>query len=218
MNLQSYVIANILNKNSRSNRTPNNISLRIPNLSTIPKNAFGVFCTVRRSQKLLTYPEDIHGCIGYWSPDYSIVPPTKLLQHLIDVARSSIYKDDRRTYFPPIETDSNAIIEIDFMLLPTIPIEPVSGQLENGDQFANSKYGLIVSDSSNISRATFLPDVFPDTILWQDIKGKVISKAGTTNSNTNNTFLAYKIKQIKARLFTPKPIKKRKTKNKTKKD
>lgn len=201
MNLQSYVIANILNKNSTSNRTPNNILLSTPNLSTIPKNAFGVFCTIRRSQKLPTYPEDIHGCIGYWSPDYSIVPPKALLQHLIDVGRSAMYKDERRTYFPPIETDPTAIIEIDFMLLPTISINPVSGQLENGDQFANSKYGLIVSDNSNMSRATFLPHVFPDTISWLDIKGKVISKAGATTSNTNNKFLAYQIKQIKARLF-----------------
>lgn len=201
MNLQSYVIANILNKNSTSNITPNNISLSTPNLSTIPKNAFGVFCTVRRSQKLSTYPEDIHGCIGYWSTDYSIVPPAKLLQHLIDVGRSAMYKDERRTYFQPIETDPNAIIEIDFMLLPTIPINPVTGLLENGDQFANSKYGLIVSDNSNMSRATFLPHVFSDTISWQDIKGKVISKAGASISNTNNKFLAYQIKQIKARLF-----------------
>ena len=123
-----------------------------------------------------------------------------------------MYKDDRRTYFPPIETDTNATIEIDFMLLPTIPINPVSGQLENGDQFANSKYGLIVSDNSNMSRATFLPHVFPDTILWKDIKGKVISKAGATTSNTNNKFLAYQIKQIKAKLFTHKPVQKRKTK------
>jgi hypothetical protein len=30
MNLQSYIIANILNKNSTSNRTPNNISSRSP--------------------------------------------------------------------------------------------------------------------------------------------------------------------------------------------
>ena len=170
MNLQSYIIANILNKNPTSNRTSNNISFRTPNLSTIPKNAFGVFCTIRRSQKLPTYPEDIHGCIGYWSPDYSIVPPAKLLQHLIDVGRSAMYKDERRSYFPPFETDSNATIEIDFMLLPTISINPLSGQLENGDQFTNSKYGLIVSDNSNMSRATFLPHVFPDTILWKDIK------------------------------------------------
>ena len=212
MNLQSYIISNILNKNPTSNRNPNNISLRTPNLSTIPKNAFGVFCTIRRSQKLPTYPEDIHGCIGYWSPDYSIVSPAKLLQHLIDVGRSAMYKDERRTYFSPIETDSNATIEIDFMLLPTIPINPVTGLLENGDQFANSKYGLIVSDNSNMSRATFLPHVFPDTISWQDIKGKVISKAGANTSNTNNKFLAYKIKQIKARLFNTKSIKRTKSK------
>jgi AMMECR1 domain-containing protein len=204
MNLQSYVIANILNQKQSQMRTPN--------LSTIPKNAFGVFCTIRRSQKLPTYPEDIHGCIGYWSSDYSIVPPTKLLQHLIDVGRSAMYKDERRTYFPSIETDSNAIIEIDFMLLPTIPINPVSGQLENGDQFANSKYGLIVSDNNNMSRATFLPHVFPDTISWQDIKGKVISKAGATTSNTNNKFLAYQIKQVKGKLFNTKSIKRTKSK------
>jgi len=208
MNLQSYIISNILNKNQK--QTP----LQTPNLSTIPKNAFGVFCTIRRSKlhKLPTYPEDIHGCIGYWSQDYSIITPKALLQHLIDVGRSAMYKDERRTYFPPIETDTNATIEIDFMLLPTIPINPATGQLQNGDQFANSKYGLIVFDNSNMSRATFLPHVFPDTILWQDIKGKVISKAGTSTSNTNNNFLAYKIKQIKARLFNTKFIKRTKSK------
>ena len=207
MNLQSYIISNILNKNQK--QTPE----IHPNLSTIPKNAFGVFCTIRRSKshKLPTYPEDIHGCIGYWSQDYSIITPKALLQHLIDVGRSAMYEDKRHYSFPPIETDTKATIEIDFMLLPTIPINPVSGQLENGDQFANSKYGLIVSDNSNMSRATFLPHVFPDTILWQDIKGKVISKAGATTSNTNNNFLAYKIKQMKARLFTTKSIKRTKS-------
>ena len=44
-------------------------------LEAIPDNVFGVFVTIKRSQyqKLSRWPEDIHGCIGYWDHNYKIL-------------------------------------------------------------------------------------------------------------------------------------------------
>ena len=83
----------------------------------IPKNVFGVFVTIKRSVKLTKYPEDIHGCIGYWSPDYSILTRKQIVSHIIDVSHSALYTDDRRKYFPPIETDLDTIIEIGIVFI-----------------------------------------------------------------------------------------------------
>lgn len=169
------------------------------NKSKIPKNAFGVFVTIRRSVKLPNYPEDIHGCIGFWTNNYSILSYKELVSHLMDVANSAIYNDKRREYFPPIETDLDTIIEIDFMLKPLITINSNNGLLPDGTKFKNSQYGLIV-EGINGSRATYLPNVFPDTILWSKLKKSLISKAGG-KENQNNKFLAYKIIQLKGKIF-----------------
>jgi hypothetical protein len=176
------------------------------NKNKIPKNAFGVFVTIKRSIKLPNYPEDIHGCMGYWTSDYSILPYKELILHLIESGNNAIYNDKRRQYFLPIETDLDAIIEIDFMLKPIIPINEINGTLPDGSLFKNSKYGLIFKRiDSNISRATYLPFVFPDTISWNKIKNSLISKAGlqqiTNSSNSKNSFLAYSIIQLKDKLF-----------------
>ena len=32
--------------------------------------SFGVFSSVHRSTKLKSYPNDIHGCIGFWDQGY----------------------------------------------------------------------------------------------------------------------------------------------------
>ena len=37
----------------------------------LPKNAFGIFSTIRRAHKIQTYPFDIHGCIGYWNNNFT---------------------------------------------------------------------------------------------------------------------------------------------------
>lgn len=189
-----------INISDRLNRLISN------NKNKIPKNAFGVFVTIKRSIKLPNYPEDIHGCMGYWTSDYSILPYKELILHLIESGNNAIYNDKRRQYFLPIETDLDAIIEIDFMLKPIIPINEINGTLPDGSLFKNSKYGLIFKRiDSNISRATYLPFVFPDTISWNKIKNSLISKAGlqqiTNSSNSKNSFLAYSIIQLKDKLF-----------------
>lgn len=169
----------------------------------IPRNVFGVFVTIRRSEKLSNYPEDIHGCIGYWSTDYSILTRKQIISHIMDVSHSALYNDKRREYFPPIEIDLGAIIEIDFMLQPLYNVHTKNGILENGEKFINSKYGLIV-DATNGSRATYLPHVFPDSIEWVKLKSSLISKAGiVSNTNTNKPvkFLAYGIIQLKDNLI-----------------
>ena len=185
------------------------IKLLNKNKHKIPNNAFGVFATIRRSIKLSTYPEDIHGCIGYWTPDYSILKKKDLISHLMDVTQSALYNDDRRKYFPPIEEDLGAIIEIDFMIKPLIPINEKTGILETGELFKNSEYGLIV-ESKYGSRATYLPYVFPDKTKWQNIKQSLISKAGAGDSsgassgastNISNKFFAYSIIQLKGKIF-----------------
>jgi AMMECR1 domain-containing protein len=170
MNLDTKILANIF-------------KLQNPSITQIPKNAFGVFATIRRSIKLPDYPEDIHGCIGYWSPDYAILSQKDIISHLIDVSHSALNNDERRKYFPPIKNDPDTIIEIDFMLQPLIPVNDKTGFLQNddkgdkGDKFINSKYGLIVNDISNGSRATYLPNVFPDTIVWSKLKASLMTKA-----------------------------------------
>ena len=178
-------------------------------IDSIPLNAFGVFATIRRSKlhKLPNYPEDIHGCIGYWSPDYSIIKPQLFFTHLIDVSNSALTKDNKRSYFPPITSDPDATIEIDFMLLPKYSIDSRSGMISVDSSigssnslipFDNSIYGLIVEGSNN-TRATYLPHVFPSNTSWNELKKSLISKAGATN--TKNKFYAYKIKQVKIKLF-----------------
>jgi hypothetical protein len=177
----------------------------------IPTNAFGVFATIRRSVKLHQYPQDIHGCIGYWSPDYYILSKEEIMKHLFEISNNALYNDDRRKYFPAIENDPDTIIEIDFMLQPIISIDSNNGTLQNGETFINSKYGLIVDNSygsnnnhnsHNDSRATYLPNVFPDTIEWSKIKRSIIKKAGISNSITNkNKFIAYSIIQLKLNIF-----------------
>jgi len=200
MNIQSKVIANILNLKSQN--ATSNISTKC--IKQISKNVFGVFVTIRRSQKLPSYPVDIHGCIGYWSPDYKVLSPPEIISHLMDVSLSAMNNDSRRDYFQPIETDLGAIVEIDFMLQPLIPINSETGILENGQQFKNSKYGLIV-EGYNGSRATYLPHVFPDSTLWAKLKESLISKAGVgENGMSNNKFYAYTIVQLKSKIFEKK--------------
>lgn len=175
------------------------------NYNTLPfDKIFGVFVTIRRSQKLPDYPEDIHGCIGYWDNDYKAITKESLFQHMIDVGKSALYNDNRRTFFPPVETDLETIVEVDFMLLPTYSINSKTGIISKLEiPFNNTEFGLIV-DSSSGPRATYLPHVFENK-SWKWIKNSLIDKAKTINNNTVNRYLAYKIIQFKYKLFEMTP-------------
>ena len=71
-------------------------------IDLLPKNTFGVFSTIRRNNKLQKWPVDIHGCIGYWSNDFSILSQIKLYEKLLSVSHDSMWNDNRKTYFDSI--------------------------------------------------------------------------------------------------------------------
>lgn len=167
----------------------------------IPDNLFGVFVTIHRFNKLKTYPYDIHGCIGYWDTNYKTLSSKIIYDKIMTVSKDAMYNDNRRLYFPPIETDLLSTIEINYMQKPLYKIEQSTGFIpELGIYFNNNKYGLIV-DNGTGNRATYLPKVF-DKITWNEIKKSISSKAGINQSSNNlstqkTIFYAYKTKTIK---------------------
>ena len=198
----------------------NVLKLSVPatNKSTyikIPNNLFGVFVTIHRFTKLTDYPYDIHGCIGYWDDNYQTVSSKMIYDKIMSVSLDAMYNDNRRTYFPPIETDPRSSIEINYMQKPLYKIDSVSGLIPDlGIYFNNNKFGLIVHHP-NGNRATYLPKVF-EKITWNGIKESLESKAGISSTNNNNIeFYAYKTKSI-SRSFIKILSKSRKTQKKRK--
>ena len=164
----------------------------------VPSKCFGVFITIKRVlSKLTKYPRDIHGCIGYWTPKYTIMKKDDIIKKLIMVSKDAMYNDERRKYFNPIENDPLSIVEIDFMLLPTLLIS--NGLLPNKTEFHNSQYGLIVQNDSN-NRATFLPKVMSDTVSWKYISTELCKKANIIDES-HIKYLAYKIQQLHITFF-----------------
>ena len=153
-------------------------------------NCFGIFATIRRHEKLASYPEDIHGCIGYWDDDYKPITGDFIISKLQDVAHDAMYEDDRKSYFPDITNDPFSMVELDFMMLPIIPIAASNGII-NDEPFANSKYGIIATNKS--SRATYLPHVFPDSMSWNELKKSIKTKAGINNNNNKHTYKQLKL-------------------------
>lgn len=193
MNLEKKVILNIFNRDKSPKKY----------LKGIPNNCFGVFITVKRGKKLKTWPVDIHGCIGYWDPKYQVLTKETIYDRLLSVGKSAMFDDSRREYFPPIENDKNAFIEIDFMMTPLYNIDYESGMIkELTIPFDNNIFGLIVDGTS---RATYLPKVFPK-ISWQDIKLELMRKAGinitvsSVGGESSIKFYAYEIKQKKIKI------------------
>lgn len=152
-------------------------------------NIFGLFITIYRSQKLKTYPHDIHGCLGYWDNNYNNITDINFLYNkIISLSIDTAYKDSRRTYFKyPLILDSNSILKISFMLNPIYKINSNTG-IFNTSHFNNKDYGLIIDNGYN--KATYLPGVFSD-ISWSEIKESIKSKANINNLN-NNVYYAYK--------------------------
>lgn len=166
----------------------------------VPLNSFGVFVTAKRSsyQKINRWPEDIHGCQGFWTPDYKKMTKDDLLEHMVNVADRATSQDERKDYFPPITRDAFASYEVYFMLLPLIPINSDTGEMENGELFNNKDYGIIYQDSVG-NRATFLPHVFKDK-PWKFIKEQIIGKAHSSK-NAKSGFVAYRAKIYSSRLI-----------------
>ena len=162
----------------------------------VKDNPFGVFVSIHRYlSKLKEYPEDIHGCIGYWNNSFNSLSQEELNENIMRVSRDALLTDDRRNYFPSIETDVLSTVEISYMMKPVFGIDPKTGIILNKktEVFNNNEYGLIVS--SDNFRATFLPEVFEE-IDWNSIKSKILSKAKiSSNSNSSSIkYYAYKTK------------------------
>jgi hypothetical protein len=159
----------------------------------VPLRSFGVFVTARRSQPLQKWPIDIHGCIGDWNADFHEMSRETLVEKACEVGYKAFWKDDRRNYFQQdILKEPNSVCEIDFLMLPVIPVDPFTGKFStNGKQFSNDTHGLIV-ESVNGSRATYLPGVF-SRISWKQLKASLLQKAGVVGGR----FFAYTIRQVK---------------------
>lgn len=165
-----------------------------------PENVFGIFTTIKRthtiSHKLTEYPQDVHGCIGYWEPNFNNLDSRSLYDNMLRVSYDSVWSDSRRKYFHPIEKEPDTIIEIDFMLNPIYKINKETGIIEKlKTQFTNKEYGIIIQTKDKRHRATYLPDVFPD-IRWNDLVISIKSKAGIEEDDFQ--LFAYKIHQIKS--------------------
>ena len=130
---------------------------------TYPSNTFGVFITTIRQNPLPNWPNEIHGCIGYWQN--TPMTTLQISENICKLSKSSLWEDNRRHYHPSILLEPNAKIEINFMLLP----------LKNANNFNPKTEGLIVEFQGK--RATYLPNVFPNKTI-EEIKKLLMEKAG----------------------------------------
>jgi AMMECR1 domain-containing protein len=154
----------------------------------IPQQTFGFFITVHRSQPLSEWPQDIHGCIGYWEDKR--MSKVKIISKIPGIAHSSFFTDSRAQYHVvPLSEDPDARIEISFMQL---PLTPISANIKT---FDNEKYGLIVE--SDQGRATYLPKVFK-TKNWAEISASLLQKARVKKGK----FFQYETSIIEGKLRT----------------
>jgi AMMECR1 domain-containing protein len=154
----------------------------------IPQQTFGFFITVHRSHPLSEWPQDIHGCIGYWEDKR--MSKAAIIAKIPGIAHSSFFTDSRAQYHPiPLIEDPDARIEISFMQLPLTPISA------NRKTFDNEKYGLIVE--SDQGRGTYLPKVF-QTKDWSKISASLLQKAQVKKGK----FFQYETSVIEGKLRT----------------
>jgi hypothetical protein len=144
---------------------------------------WGVFTTIHRSanQKLKTWPEDIHGCIGHYQINpFKPMTTQEVLKQIDGLIVSTATTDDRRNYLPrPFQQDADARIEVSIMCGPLLPINPQNGQIQkSGKNFNNQEYGLVVLDQRTGMSATYLPGVFPSTTTWPELTKQLSGKAG----------------------------------------
>jgi AMMECR1 domain-containing protein len=194
LNNKSSINSNVMNK-----------------INNIPPHTFGVFVTVKRSsftfkardagvtihrspsQTLNSWPGDIHGCIGYWDPNFQEMTSHDLYNKMLEVGYSAMWSDSRRNYFAPIQTDPYAIIDIQWMSLPII-------SLNKNREISINQYnpiidGLIVQTPDG-QRATYLPNVFPNQ-RFNQIKSSLMNKAGISQSSSQDiSFYSYKTLSI----------------------
>ncbi|MEM0353960.1 MAG: AMMECR1 domain-containing protein [Thermoplasmata archaeon] len=171
------------------------------NIDIIPDNTFGVFVGVERSEyhRLKSWPENVHGCMGYWDYNYNNLQKDFIMEQINTVSYDATWNDERRKYFPhSIYVDLYAKYKVYFMLNPVKQIDPVTGEiLQQSDKktdihefFDNKRFGLIVENGRDkFRRATYLPEVFPNK-NWEFIKESILKKAYLVQSE-DVKFYAY---------------------------
>jgi len=160
------------------------------------KNCFGVFVTIRRST---ASPKDdnVHGCIGYWSPNYQDLSRQDILKHAVKVGYSALYEDDRRLRWSDITQDSHAVFEVDLMMKPLETVDQKKGMLSKSLRpFDNKIDGLIASTGHQ--RATYLPGVFSNA-SWTQIRDSLYQKGQFQNSDI--TYVTYPVLQERIALI-----------------
>ena len=192
-----FIVASVLNLKNDSETIVSGLEDNILDLEKeIPrKNIFGVFTTIVRSQILNKWPKDIHGCLGYWSNDYSKMGKNTIVRKIIQLGYDTSFNDNRREYFKrDLSEDSGAYIEISYMLL---PIKEVKNGMIGNKKFNNTDYGLIVDSGGK--RATYLPKVFGN-IEWEELRQSLMGKAGM-NSGENSRFYGYKTDVVRVPIY-----------------
>lgn len=163
------------------------------------KECFGVFVSIKRGHKLITYPYDIYGCLGYWNKDYKPISVQIMYDKLNELFTNILNKQDSRSLsFPtPIESDSQSEIELYFMML---PLEPINLSVNSITEFDNTESGsgLIVKNNSG-NTATFLPGVFNNEKQWNEISKQLKEKAGIFDNTAK--FVSYKAHIYKKKII-----------------
>jgi hypothetical protein len=167
------------------------------------KNIFGVFVSIKRSsyQALNDFPYNIHGCIGKYDLSFKIMSNNDIFYNLLNVSKSAIIEDNRRTYFKKdLIHDAEASIEISLMKNTIYDINPNTGYIfKKKETFNNSKYGIIAMNALKNKTATFLPNVF-DNISWDNIKNYILEKSNISIEE-EPTFVAYTIDKYEKKLI-----------------
>ena len=137
MKLTSFAINSALNLNISCDQS--HLLSLINKINKKQGHIFGVFVSVKRGQKLKDWPEDIHGCIGYWDNKYKKLENTDLLNHIQRVSNDATWIDSRKKYFSnPVYEDILTNYELYYMKLPLYVIN------KNGFIIFNNSKSILV--------------------------------------------------------------------------
>lgn len=186
-NLSSYLIGKIFNLPVHQSWITN---------IQIPSKTFGVFVTVLRSDS--KNKNDVHGCIGYWDPNYKIQSKDKLLTEIVRVGKSAVFKDSRSKRFDPIINDPFAKFIISWMIQPLYPIDIQTGFIKKINKKFNNQMGIIVQSYNN--RATYLPNVFTNE-SWEQVINSLMRKGNISSKDPSVSFYGYMTEEIEFDFF-----------------
>lgn len=176
-------------------------------LSAVPvSGTFGVFATVKRGEK-------IHGCMGSWVKGFKAISAERILARARTALFQAIFEDPRR-FKTPVWQDPSAVVEITLMLGPVVELAEASAEASAGSvsagsrlvegppphlpasSFSPSEHGIIVECAS--ATATFLPGVFGEETSLDEIKRKLVEKAG--GELKGSRFYTYTGKRLTSRM------------------